>query len=65
MKTSIDSIRAGDKVIRDCATIDQDKVHIGDWAPVFVRPGDKVARDTATRDESKVRLGDWAPTFDR
>jgi hypothetical protein len=40
MKTSIDSIRAGDKVIRDCATIDQDKVHIGDWAPVFVRPGD-------------------------
>jgi hypothetical protein len=28
-------IRAGDKVIRDAATANQDKVHLGDMAPVF------------------------------
>ena len=28
-------IRAGDKVIRDTATANQGKVHLGDMAPVF------------------------------
>jgi len=28
-------IRAGDKVIRDTATTNQGKVHLGDDAPVF------------------------------
>ena len=56
-------IHAGDKVIRDTATVDQGKVRLGDWAPVFVRAGDKVVRDTSTVDQGKVRLGDWAPVF--
>jgi hypothetical protein len=59
-------IELGDKIIRDAATVDQGKVRLGDWAPVFARPtqaGDKVLRDTATVDQGKVRLGDWAPVF--
>ena len=37
-------IKLGDKVIRDTATVNQGKVHLGDQAPVFrpaVRAGDK------------------------
>lgn len=67
-KSTLKSIHAGDKVIRDAATQDQRKVQLGDWAPVFVRgvrAGDKVVRDTATQDQGKVRLGDWAPVFRR
>lgn len=30
-------IRSGDKVVRDEATRDQGKVHLGDGAPVFGR----------------------------
>jgi hypothetical protein len=59
-------IYAGDKVIRDAATANQAKVHLGDDAPAFkpaIRVGDKVARDTATLNEGKVRLGDDAPIF--
>jgi hypothetical protein len=56
-------IHAGDKVVRDGTTVDQGKVRLGDWAPVFVRAGDKVVRDVTTADQGKVRLGDWAPAF--
>ena len=59
-------IKAGEKVVRDIATVDQGKVHIGDQAPVFVRPiraGDRVTRDSATANQGKVRLGDQAPVF--
>jgi hypothetical protein len=31
------SIRAGDKVMRDTATLNQGKVQLGDGAPVFGR----------------------------
>jgi hypothetical protein len=58
-------IKLGDKVVRDATTVDTDKVHLGDWAPVFVRAGDKVVRDAATVDQGKVRVGDWAPVFAR
>lgn len=57
-------IKLGDKVVRDATTVDTDKVHLGDWAPVF-RAGDKVVRDAATLDQRKVRMGDWAPVFTR
>jgi hypothetical protein len=63
---SMAKIELGDKVNRDTATVDQGKVRLGDWAPVFVCPtraGDKVIRDAATVDQGKVRLGDWAPVF--
>jgi ribosomal protein L19 len=56
-------IHAGDKVIRDTAIVNQDKVHLGDFAPVFVRAGDKVVRDTATVNQGNVHLGDFAPVF--
>jgi hypothetical protein len=58
-------IKLGDKVVRDDSTLDTGKVHIGDWAPVFVRAGDKVVRDAATLDQGKVRMGDWSPVFAR
>jgi hypothetical protein len=67
-KSTLKSIHAGDKVIRDAATQDQRKVRLGDQAPVFVRTvraGDKVVRDVATQDQHKVRLGDQAPIFGR
>ena len=67
-KSTLKSIHAGDKVIRDVATQDQHKVRLGDFAPVFVRTvraGDKVIRDVATQDQNKVRLGDFAPVFGR
>ncbi len=36
-------IYAGDKVIRDAATVNQGNVHLGDYAPrLSVRAGDKV-----------------------
>lgn len=57
-------IKLGDKVVRDATTVDTDKVHLGDWAPVFCA-GDKVVRDAATLDQRKVRVGDWAPVFTR
>jgi hypothetical protein len=57
------SIKSGDKVIRDGATVNEGKVHLGDYAPVFVRAGDKVVRDSATVNEGKVHLGDYAPAF--
>lgn len=60
------TIYAGDKVVRDAATVNQDTVRLGDEAPVFkpaIRAGDKVARDTATANQGKVRLGDEAPVF--
>jgi hypothetical protein len=63
---SMTKIELGDKVNHDITTVDQGKVRLGDWSPVFVRPtqaGDKVIRDTATVDQGKVRLGDWAPVF--
>jgi len=56
-------IRAGDKMIRDTATLNQGKVRLGDMAPAFVRAGDKVVRDTATLNQGRVRLGDMAPVF--
>ena len=62
-KSTPRSIRAGDKVICDTATLDQGKVHLGDYAPVFVRAGDKVVRDAATVNQGKVHLGDYAPVF--
>jgi hypothetical protein len=61
-------IKLGDKVIRDAATTDQGKVHLGECAPVFVRSirtGDKVVRDTRTQDKGHVRLGECAPIFRR
>jgi hypothetical protein len=63
---SMTKIELGDKVIRDAATVNLGKVHLGDLAPAFARPiraGDKVVRDTATANEGKVRLGDLAPVF--
>jgi hypothetical protein len=68
MKASLCPILAGDKVVRDAATQNQGKVHLGDAAPVFVRPiraGDKVVRDAATQNQGNVRLGDAAPVFGR
>jgi hypothetical protein len=65
METSMTKIYAGDKVVRDAATENQGKVHLGDFAPVFVRAGDKVVRDTATGNQDKVHLGDFAPAFHR
>jgi hypothetical protein len=56
-------IELGDKVIRDHATLNQGKVHLGDFAPIFVRAGDKAVRDAATVNEGKVHLGDFAPVF--
>jgi hypothetical protein len=58
---------AGDKVIRDAATVNQDKVYLGDCAPVFrpIRAGDKVSRETATVNQGKVCMGDCAPVFRR
>jgi hypothetical protein len=56
-------IKLGDKVIRDTATLNRGKVHLGDYAPVFVRAGDKVVRDAATVNQGKVHLGDYAPVF--
>lgn len=35
--TTVRSIKAGDKVVRDQATQDQGKVRLGDGAPVFGR----------------------------
>jgi hypothetical protein len=61
-------IKLGDKVIRDAATTDQGKVHLGECAPVFVRPiraGDKVIRDATTQDKGNVHLGECAPIFRR
>ena len=59
------SIRAGDKVIRDAATANQGRVKLGDGAPVFgpIRAGDKVTRDAATANQGRVKLGDGAPVF--
>jgi hypothetical protein len=61
------TIRVGDKVIRDFATVNQDKVCLGDCAPVFrpIRAGDKVSRETATVNQGKVCMGDCAPVFRR
>jgi hypothetical protein len=35
MTKPVKQIRAGDKVIRDVATQNQDKVRLGDGAPIF------------------------------
>ena len=59
------TIKLGDKVIRDIATVNHGKVHLGDYAPLFVRAGDKVAQDVATVNNGNVRLGDYAPVFVR
>jgi hypothetical protein len=60
-------IRLGDKAIRDPATANQGKVHLGDDAPVFapaaICAGDKAVRDAATANQGKVHLGDDAPVF--
>jgi hypothetical protein len=60
-------IHAGDKVIRNTATANQDKVRLGDTAPVFgpikIHAGDKVTRDTSTINGGRVHLGDTAPVF--
>jgi hypothetical protein len=58
---------AGDKVIRDAATVNQGNVCLGDCAPVFrpIRAGDKVHRDTTTENQGKVCMGDCAPVFRR
>jgi hypothetical protein len=53
---------AGDKIIRDDATVNLGKLHIGDNAPAF-RAGAKVIRDSATTNDGKVQLGDNAPAF--
>jgi hypothetical protein len=60
-------IHAWDKGIRDYATVNQDKVCLGDCAPVFrpIRAGDKVSRETATANQGKVCMGDCAPLFRR
>jgi hypothetical protein len=69
MNTStLRSIRSGDKVARDVATLNQGTVQLGDAAPAFVRPirsGDKVAREVATLNQGTVQLGDAAPAFVR
>lgn len=57
------TIQAGDKVIRDSATVNNGNVQLGDYAPAFVRAGDKVVRDSATVNSGKVQLGDYAPAF--
>ena len=53
-------IKLGDKAIRDAATVNQGKVHLGDDAPCSsaIRAGDKVVRDAATANQGKVHLGD-------
>ena len=58
-------IHAGDKVIRDTVTQNQDKVRLGESAPIFrpIRSGEKVSRDAATANPDKVKLGDMAPVF--
>ena len=60
-------IKSGDKVIRDAASVNSSKVHLGDTAPVFgpskIHAGEKVTRDTTTANTSSVRLGDTAPVF--
>lgn len=61
-------IHAGDKVIRDTATLNSATVCLGDCAPVFraaIRAGDKVVRDAETANAGKVCLGDCAPVFRR
>lgn len=65
METSMTKIYSGDKVVRDAATENHGKVHLGDYAPAFVRAGDKVVRDAATENQGKVHLGDYAPAFRR
>ena len=55
-------VRLRDKVNRDGATANQDKVKLGDMPPAF-RAGDKVIRDGATANQGTVRLGDMAPVF--
>jgi hypothetical protein len=65
---SMTKIKAGDKVARDTATVNQGKAYIGDQAPVFVRPiraGDRATCDSATANQGKVHLGDQAPVFVR
>jgi sRNA-binding carbon storage regulator CsrA len=62
-KSTQRTILAGDEVVSDIANRDQNKVCLGDMAPVFVRTGDKVICDIASVDQGKVRLGDLAPTF--
>ena len=61
------NVRLGDKVIRDAATVNQNKIYLGDCAPVFrpIRAGDKVSRETATTNHGKVCMGDCAPVFRR
>jgi hypothetical protein len=56
-------IQTGDKVVRDNATENPGKVHLGDYAPAFARPGAKVVRDSTTLNQGKVHLGDYAPAF--
>jgi hypothetical protein len=58
-------ISAGDKVVRDTATVNPAQVCLGDCAPVFrpIRAGEKVVRDTATANPAQVCLGDCAPVF--
>ncbi len=58
-------IHAGDKVIRDTATVNQGKVHLGDFAPCFRARRRQSVRDTATVNQGKVHLGDDAPVFVR
>ena len=60
-------IHVGDKVIRDTATQNEDKVRLGESAPIFrpIRSGEKVVRDAASQDQGKVRLGENAPMFRR
>ena len=58
-------IKLGDKSFDDSATVNEDKVRLGDAAPRFrpLRSGDKKTRDAATQNQDKVRLGDAAPMF--
>jgi hypothetical protein len=67
MTKSTRTVRAGDKAIRDTATENMGKVHLGDTAPVFgptkIRAGEKVIRDAQTKNPSNVHLGDTAPVF--
>ena len=61
----------GEKVVRDAATQNQGKVHLGEGAaPVFapraIRSGEKVVRDAATQNQGKVQMGEGAaPVFGR
>jgi hypothetical protein len=45
--------------------MDQGKVQLGDFAPIFARAGEKVVRDEATACSGKVHIGDFAPAFTR